>query len=158
MASGIPSTACAPGPSPSAERRANLIIVGGGAVMPTVRAGGTLLIFGLALLPGLVAPAPAGSLTIVGRRRVVVVACPLSATSDGQTPSLLANEIHLPVGETVEFQLESDNVIHSFWIPALGGKVDMLPGRANPPGADANSDRASFAGSARNTAVTSHTL
>jgi cytochrome c oxidase subunit 2 len=41
----------------------------------------------------------------------------------------LANEIHLPVGEPVEFQLESDNVIHSFWIPSLGGKMDMIPGR-----------------------------
>jgi cytochrome c oxidase subunit 2 len=29
----------------------------------------------------------------------------------------------------VEFQLESSDVIHSFWIPALGGKVDMIPGR-----------------------------
>ena len=33
------------------------------------------------------------------------------------------------VGEPVEFQLESPDVIHSFWIPALGGKMDMIPGR-----------------------------
>ena len=43
----------------------------------------------------------------------------------------LANEIRLPVGEPVEFQLESPDVIHSFWIPSLGGKIDMIPGRVN---------------------------
>ena len=42
-----------------------------------------------------------------------------------------ANEIRLPVGERVEFALNSTDVIHSFWIPALGGKMDMIPGRTN---------------------------
>jgi cytochrome c oxidase subunit II len=42
-----------------------------------------------------------------------------------------ANEIRLPVGERVEFTLTSSDVIHSFWIPVLGGKMDMIPGRAN---------------------------
>ncbi len=42
-----------------------------------------------------------------------------------------ANEIRLPVGERVEFVLESSDVIHSFWIPSLGGKMDMIPGRTN---------------------------
>jgi cytochrome c oxidase subunit 2 len=41
----------------------------------------------------------------------------------------LANEIRLPVGEPVLFELESPDVIHSFWIPSLGGKMDMIPGR-----------------------------
>lgn len=41
----------------------------------------------------------------------------------------LANEIHVPVGRPVYFALTSDDVIHSFWVPALAGKVDMLPGR-----------------------------
>mgnify|MGYP002624935493 FL=1 len=48
--------------------------------------------------------------------------------SEGETIEL-ANEIRLPVGEPVEFQLATDDVIHSFWIPSLGGKVDMMPGR-----------------------------
>ncbi len=104
----------------------NLIIVGGGVVVPTLVLA-VLLIFGLAMLPGLVAPAPAGSLIISvdGELWWWRVRYP-SSTGEGVS---LANEIHLPVGETVEFQLESDNVIHSFWIPSLGGKVDMLPGR-----------------------------
>jgi cytochrome c oxidase subunit 2 len=41
----------------------------------------------------------------------------------------LANEIHLPAGRPVTLALTSEDVIHSFWVPALGGKVDMLPGR-----------------------------
>jgi cytochrome c oxidase subunit II len=40
-----------------------------------------------------------------------------------------ANEIHMPAGRPVEFILSSPDVIHSFWVPNLGGKVDMIPGR-----------------------------
>ncbi len=40
-----------------------------------------------------------------------------------------ANEVRIPVGEHVEFLLTSNDVIHSFWIPPLGGKTDMIPGR-----------------------------
>lgn len=40
-----------------------------------------------------------------------------------------ANEIHLPAGRPITLALTSADVIHSFWVPALGGKVDMLPGR-----------------------------
>ncbi len=42
-----------------------------------------------------------------------------------------ANELHLPVGRTVNFTLEAADVIHSFWVPALGGKRDVIPGRIN---------------------------
>lgn len=40
-----------------------------------------------------------------------------------------ANEIHLPVGIPVEVTLKSNDVIHSFWIPNLAGKQDLIPGR-----------------------------
>ena len=43
----------------------------------------------------------------------------------------LANELYVPVGRPIEIALRSDNVIHSFWVPALAGKVDMVPGRTN---------------------------
>jgi cytochrome c oxidase subunit II len=44
-------------------------------------------------------------------------------------PALVdANEIHVPVGAEIEFVVTSPDVIHSFWVPALGGKVDMTPG------------------------------
>lgn len=42
-----------------------------------------------------------------------------------------ANELHLPVGRPVFIVLESDDVIHSFWVPNLAGKQDLIPGRIN---------------------------
>jgi cytochrome c oxidase subunit 2 len=45
------------------------------------------------------------------------------------TPDESANEIRIPVGRPVRFTLQASDVIHSFWIPSLGGKVDMIPGR-----------------------------
>ncbi len=52
-----------------------------------------------------------------------------------------ANEIHIPVGRYVRFRLETADVIHDFWVPELGRKIDMIPGhpvqielRANQPG------------------------
>ncbi|PIB91028.1 cytochrome c oxidase subunit II [Caulobacter sp. FWC2] len=42
-----------------------------------------------------------------------------------------ANEIHVPVGRTIALELESTDVIHSFWVPRLAGKLDMIPGRRN---------------------------
>lgn len=53
---------------------------------------------------------------------------------DIQYPELgvrTANEVHLPVGQDVHLSLLSDNVIHAFWIPRLGGKRDLVPGRVN---------------------------
>jgi cytochrome c oxidase subunit 2 len=42
-----------------------------------------------------------------------------------------ANEIHIPVGRPVSVSLLSNDVIHSFWIPNLQGKMDLVPGRLN---------------------------
>lgn len=42
-----------------------------------------------------------------------------------------ANELHIPVGEDVRVHLTSDDVVHSFWVPELGGKRDLVPGREN---------------------------
>lgn len=42
-----------------------------------------------------------------------------------------ANEIHIPVGEPVAIKLRSNDVIHSFWVPALSGKTDLIPGQIN---------------------------
>ncbi len=43
----------------------------------------------------------------------------------------LANEIHVPVGRPVRIALEATDVIHSFWVPNLSGKKDLIPGRRN---------------------------
>lgn len=42
-----------------------------------------------------------------------------------------ANEVRVPTGHPVEFRLSSADVIHSFWVPALGPKIDMNPGQDN---------------------------
>ncbi len=42
-----------------------------------------------------------------------------------------ANELHLPVGRQVALSLTSADVIHSFWVPPLAGKLDMMPARTN---------------------------
>lgn len=42
-----------------------------------------------------------------------------------------ANEIHIPVGVPVTFRLTANDVIHSFWVPSLAGKKDLIPGKLN---------------------------
>ncbi len=42
-----------------------------------------------------------------------------------------ANEMHIPVGAVVNMQVESIDVIHSFWVPELGAKIDAIPGVVN---------------------------
>jgi len=52
--------------------------------------------------------------------------------ADRERPAFdTANEIHIPVGRPVRLALATADVIHSFWIPALGGKLDMMPGQVN---------------------------
>ncbi|HVL67630.1 MAG TPA: cytochrome c oxidase subunit II [Vicinamibacterales bacterium] len=108
------------------RRRDRWLIVGGGVAFPTIVLT-VLLVYGLALIPPTVARAPEGSLQIAvtGEQWWWRVRY-LRPTGE---EVVLANEIRLPVGEPVQFRLDSDNVIHSFWIPSLGGKMDMIPGR-----------------------------
>jgi cytochrome c oxidase subunit 2 len=47
------------------------------------------------------------------------------------TSIVTANEIHIPVGQPVRLRLEAADVIHSFWVPQLMPKMDMIPGRVN---------------------------
>ena len=102
-------------------------ILGGGAIFPTIVLAG-LLTYGLALMPELLQPAPEGSMTIAvsGEQWWWRIRY---RTPNGTVD--LANEIRLPVGEPVTFHLESPDVIHALWIPVLGGKMDMIPGRTN---------------------------
>jgi len=45
--------------------------------------------------------------------------------------AVTANEIHIPTGQRVALNLSSADVIHSFWVPELAPKIDLIPGRAN---------------------------
>ena len=51
--------------------------------------------------------------------------------SDNSKTLRTANELHLPVGVPVHIYLQSNDVIHSFWVPSLAGKEDLIPGRVN---------------------------
>jgi cytochrome c oxidase subunit 2 len=47
---------------------------------------------------------------------------------------ITANEIHIPVGEPIRVKLAASDVIHSFWVPSLQGKMDLIPGQENELG------------------------
>jgi cytochrome c oxidase subunit 2 len=111
---------------PWSARQVRLLVVGGGVALPSVVLT-ALLAHGLSLLPAMLAAAPPGSLVIhvTGHQwwwRVRYL-------RDGDVPVELANEIRLPVDRPIELRLDSADVIHTFWVPALAGKVDMIPGR-----------------------------
>jgi cytochrome c oxidase subunit II len=53
----------------------------------------------------------------------------LAYKPNNSTRIVSANEIRIPVGRPVVFDLKAADVIHSFWVPSLAGKVDMVPGR-----------------------------
>jgi cytochrome c oxidase subunit II len=44
---------------------------------------------------------------------------------------ITANEVHVPAGKKILFKFYSNNVIHSFWVPQLSGKMDVIPGHIN---------------------------
>jgi len=50
---------------------------------------------------------------------------------DASNIFITANEIHIPVGVPVVFSLRATDVIHSFWVPNLSGKKDLIPGKLN---------------------------
>jgi cytochrome c oxidase subunit 2 len=51
--------------------------------------------------------------------------------ADGEVAFTTANEIRLPTGRPVRTRVSTADVIHSFWVPNLAGKIDMIPGRVN---------------------------
>ena len=75
----------------------------------------------------------------------------------GGPPVVSANEIRLPIGQRVDFELRSADVIHSFWIPPLGGKMDMIPGRTNRLSLQAT-EAGTFRGPCTEFCGTSHAL
>jgi cytochrome c oxidase subunit II len=67
---------------------------------------------------------PAVKINVIGRRWWWEVDYPDQGV-------ITANEIHIPVGKPVQIQLETGDVIHSFWVPQLHGKMDLIPNRIN---------------------------
>lgn len=52
--------------------------------------------------------------------------------NDGKADIITPNQMVIPVGRQVAVSIRSNDVIHSFWIPALNGKKDAVPGRTHP--------------------------
>ena len=112
--------------SESAGRR---MIVAGGLVLPTLVLG-ALLVYGTV-----------SSDRITGRNAGIGQVVQVTARQwqwdfvylgrDGQPLAASTDVLAMPLGEMVEFRIDSVDVIHSFWIPRLGGKVDAIPGRTN---------------------------
>jgi cytochrome c oxidase subunit 2 len=104
---------------------ANAFVIGGGIVMPVIVLG-VLLGWGLAMLPDQRQGTDGLTIRVTGEQwwwRVEYW------PEGAEAPIISANEIRMPVGERVGFELDAKQVIHSFWIPGLGGKMDMFPGR-----------------------------
>lgn len=107
-----------------AGRQRFIILAGGAVVTPLIIAG--LLI--AAVQMGSRARRSGGGdavlVDVVGRQYWWEVRYP-------EQDIVTANEIHVPVGRSVRLRLASGDVIHSFWVPSLAGKLDMVPGRIN---------------------------
>lgn len=102
-------------------------IVGGGVVLPLLVLT-PLLAFSTWRSAELTMPASQGALAISVTAKMWWWEVRYPNPQGGQD-IVLANEIHVPAGRPVYLSLVSNDVIHSFWVPALGGKVDMVPGR-----------------------------
>jgi cytochrome c oxidase subunit 2 len=112
------------GADSSATRRAQrLILIGGGVVPAVILVGMTA--FTITTLNRLLAPThgSAAEVEVIGHQfwwEIRYLG----------TDAVTANELHLPVGRPTRVRLLTADVIHSFWVPRLHGKMDMTPGRA----------------------------
>lgn len=104
----------------------NAMILGGGVAFPVVVLS-ALLVYGVGLTGELRAPAGRDELRIevTGHMWWWEVRYP---GAGGAAPVATANELRLPVGRPVALIMTSADVIHSFWVPSLGGKMDLIPG------------------------------
>ncbi|QCW82231.1 cytochrome c oxidase subunit II [Methylotuvimicrobium buryatense] len=118
-------------PRPLTEAQADRInqswIIGGGLVLPI--AGIVALLsfsipMGYRMLPLPVAGQSVPHIDVIGHQWWWEVRYP-------DTDIVLINELHLPAGTPVDIHVTSSDVIHSFWVPRLAGKIDMIPGRTN---------------------------
>ncbi len=113
-------------------RRGNGIawIMAGGVIVPAIVLV-ILFFFVLESLASTAQPPPrpvAGVFDIVGHRWWWEVK---GVNGANQTQFVTANELHIPVGRPVRIHLTSADVIHSFWVPRLAGKTDVIPGQTN---------------------------
>ena len=104
-------------------------ILGGGVMFPLLVLS-SLFVYSYWRTPGWLVQPPAGALIVGITAHMWWWEVRYRDPASGQDVTL-ANELHLPIGRPVWLGLNSPDVIHSFWVPALAGKVDMVPGRVN---------------------------
>lgn len=103
-------------------------ILAGGVAFPLVVLS-ALLVYGLLRAASLSAYGePALRVEVTGHQWWWHVAY---LAPDGKVDFVTANELRVPVGASVEVALRSADVLHSFWVPVLAGKLDLVPGRTN---------------------------
>ena len=107
--------------------RPRLWIFGGGVLFPGVVVA-ALFAYTLPLSPAWRPVPPAGALVVSVTAHMWWWEVRYQDAGSG-APIVTANEIRIPIGRPVYFAVTSSDVIHSFWVPALAGKIDMVPGR-----------------------------
>lgn len=107
---------------------ANKLIVVGGVVFPTVTLT-ALLVYGVWSMGAIRADTqPELTIDVIGNQWWWEAQYQRDLPGAGFST---ANEIRIPVGVQVRLRLHSNDVIHSFWVPNLAGKMDLMPGRVN---------------------------
>jgi cytochrome c oxidase subunit 2 len=107
--------------------RARLWIVGGGLVFPGAVLA-ALLAWSLPMSPTWKPVPPPGALVVAVTGHMWWWDVRYRDAATGATVRT-ANEVRIPTGRAVYLALDSADVIHSFWVPQLAGKIDMVPGR-----------------------------
>ncbi len=107
--------------------RPRLWVIGGGVLFPALVLA-ALFVWVLPRMPAWKPVPPAGALIVTVKAHMWWWEVRYRDPATG-ADVVTANEIRIPVGKPVYFALTSADVIHSFWVPQLAGKMDMLPGR-----------------------------
>lgn len=107
---------------------ANKLIIVGGVAFPTITLT-ALLVYGVWSMGAIRGdPRPELTIDVTGNQWWWEVEYGRDMPGSGFAT---ANEIRIPVGVQVRLRLHSNDVIHSFWVPNLAGKLDLMPGRVN---------------------------
>jgi len=104
------------------------MILGGGVLFPIVVLT-ALIVYALVLMDDLRGPDARDALTVKITAQQWAWQVHYPAQGD-RADVRLSNELRIPVGRPVRIELSSPDVIHSFWIPSLAGKLDVIPGHS----------------------------
>jgi len=108
-------------------RLKNYLIIGGGILFPSIGII-VLLFFGIPvghrMLPIPVQGKAPTRIDVIGHQWWWEIHYPDAGIT-------LINELYLPAGQAIDIYATSADVIHSFWVPRLNGKIDMIPGHTN---------------------------